>query len=319
MVGAKQSVGAPDAVHGSHALVAPVLPLRRRGERSRRRRRGQQRVPPGLAGGFAAPGRGVHASRSSRAWGRASPSTRRRSPTSIRPTTSSSTTRGSACPGTTLTNWPDENIHSSGDDLWQIDPTQLKRNAFVVAATAWWLASAEADDVPFLASFVAARGAERLGRDLATAQAWIAGRQGHATKTAAARRRTCSTSGARKELAAVDSARHRPRPGADPAAIAEGKAALRAVGSALKARVARPADSAEDPALERLSRRTPRYAVTTLDAWMALEAEGLGQARADARTKRDQKEQDEARARPARSRRRRRRPPTPNEPRRSHR
>src|SRR5512135_1282916 len=76
-------------------------------------------------------------------------------------------------PGTTLTNWPDENIHSSGDDLWQIDATQLKRNAFVVAATAWWLANATEKDVPFLASFVAARGAERLGRGLAVAQNWI--------------------------------------------------------------------------------------------------------------------------------------------------
>ena len=36
----------------------------------------------------------------------------------------------------TLTNWPDEFIHSNYDDLWQMDATQLKRNAFIVAATA---------------------------------------------------------------------------------------------------------------------------------------------------------------------------------------
>ncbi|HEY1434654.1 MAG TPA: M28 family peptidase, partial [Thermoanaerobaculia bacterium] len=81
-------------------------------------------------------------------------------------------------PGTTLTNWPDEYIHSSGDDLWQIDATQLKRNAYVVAATAWWIANATAEDVPFLASFVGARAAERMGRNLATGEAFIAGGPG---------------------------------------------------------------------------------------------------------------------------------------------
>src|SRR5262245_49710276 len=60
-------------------------------------------------------------------------------------------------PGTSLTNWPDEYIHSSSDDLWQVDPTQLKRNAYVVAATAWWIANAESKDVAFLSAFVAAR------------------------------------------------------------------------------------------------------------------------------------------------------------------
>ena len=29
-------------------------------------------------------------------------------------------------PGITLTNWPDDFIHSSDDDLWQMDATQLK-------------------------------------------------------------------------------------------------------------------------------------------------------------------------------------------------
>jgi len=46
-------------------------------------------------------------------------------------------------PAVTLTNWPDEYIHSSADDLWQVDPTQIKRNAFVVAASALYLANAD--------------------------------------------------------------------------------------------------------------------------------------------------------------------------------
>ena len=38
-------------------------------------------------------------------------------------------------PAVTFTNWPDDYIHSTDDDLWQIDPTQLKRNAVAVAAS----------------------------------------------------------------------------------------------------------------------------------------------------------------------------------------
>ena len=43
--------------------------------------------------------------------------------------------------GVSLTNWPDTYIHSTDDDLWQVDATQLKRNAFIVAASAYTLAS----------------------------------------------------------------------------------------------------------------------------------------------------------------------------------
>ena len=43
--------------------------------------------------------------------------------------------------GTTFTNWPDEYIHSSADDLWQMDRTTLKRNALAVTALAWFMAN----------------------------------------------------------------------------------------------------------------------------------------------------------------------------------
>ena len=36
-------------------------------------------------------------------------------------------------PAVTFTNWPDDFIHSTGDDLWQVDATQLERNAVAVA------------------------------------------------------------------------------------------------------------------------------------------------------------------------------------------
>ena len=57
-------------------------------------------------------------------------------------------------PGVTLTNWPDDFIHSSDDDLWQIDATQLQRNAFIVAASAWYLATLGPEQLPVLVSQV---------------------------------------------------------------------------------------------------------------------------------------------------------------------
>ncbi len=200
-------------------------------------------------------------------------------------------------PGTSLTNWPDEYIHSSVDDLWQIDPTQIKRNAFLVAATAWWLANAEAKDVPFLAAFVAARGAERMARDLATAQAWISDGRG----TDEDRRRAAGDLLAvsqRIEEAAVASARAvGPAP---ESSVADAVAAVRTAGTGLAARLStRPA--AEDAALARLAAKTPRFAVDNLDAWMALEERVKEKREADARAAKEKKEKDEAAKRPSKA------------------
>ncbi len=193
-------------------------------------------------------------------------------------------------PGTSLTNWPDEYIHSSVDDLWQIDPTQLKRNAFVVAATAWWLANAEAKDVPFLAAFVAARGAERMARDLATADAWV--REG--TGTEEERRRAAAdllaVSQSVEESAVASARAVGPAP---ETAVADGVAGVRSAGAALAARLS-PRPTGEDPALARLATRTPRFAVDSLDAWMALEARVKDKREADGRAAREKKEKEEA-------------------------
>ena len=56
--------------------------------------------------------------------------------------------------GITLTNYPDDFIHSSDDDLWQMDATQLQRNAFIVAASAWYLATLGPEQLPVLVSQV---------------------------------------------------------------------------------------------------------------------------------------------------------------------
>jgi hypothetical protein len=68
-------------------------------------------------------------------------------------------------PAVTFTNWPDDFIHSTGDDLWQVDPTQLERNAVVIAGTTWFLATAGAAEVPLLATHMYGRALERMSRD----------------------------------------------------------------------------------------------------------------------------------------------------------
>ncbi len=79
-----------------------------------------------------------------------------------------------AVPASALINWPDDWIHSTGDDLENIDATQLERNAVVVAAVSLYFANATEDDAAKLTAYVAARGHVRLGADLATAVATIA-------------------------------------------------------------------------------------------------------------------------------------------------
>ncbi|HEX6737587.1 MAG TPA: M28 family peptidase, partial [Vicinamibacteria bacterium] len=77
-------------------------------------------------------------------------------------------------PATSLTNWPDEFIHSTGDDLEQIDATQLERNAVVVAAVALYFATAGPAEAAVLEHYAAARGRSRIAADVATAVAHVA-------------------------------------------------------------------------------------------------------------------------------------------------
>ena len=77
-------------------------------------------------------------------------------------------------PGTSLTNWPDEYIHSTGDDLENIDATQLERNAIVVAGVALYFADLGEAGTPALAAYAAARGRSRVADDAATALTHLA-------------------------------------------------------------------------------------------------------------------------------------------------
>lgn len=71
--------------------------------------------------------------------------------------------------GITFTNWPDEYIHSSADDMWQMDPTTFKRNAVAVTAIAWFMANAGDTNVRTYLKAVVPRAATRISADLTRA------------------------------------------------------------------------------------------------------------------------------------------------------
>jgi hypothetical protein len=110
-------------------------------------------------------------------------------------------------PGTSLTNWPDEFIHSTGDDLEQLDATQLERNAVVVAGVALYLASLGDESAPALAAYVATRGLARAAADLATAVAHVSEAAPEARPAAFRLARNLVRQTYKKEAAALGSVR----------------------------------------------------------------------------------------------------------------
>jgi hypothetical protein len=65
-----------------------------------------------------------------------------------------------------LNDWPDRYIHTNRDVPGNIDPTKLKRAAFIGAASAWYLANLDAADADGLASLLERRQLERTSRML---------------------------------------------------------------------------------------------------------------------------------------------------------
>jgi hypothetical protein len=110
-------------------------------------------------------------------------------------------------PGTSLTNWPDEYIHSTGDDLENIDATQLERNAVVVAGVALYFAGFSEDQAAPLAAYVAARGRSRAAADVAIAMAHVAQAEPAAREAAYRTVRGLVRSTYRREIAALASIR----------------------------------------------------------------------------------------------------------------
>ena len=203
-------------------------------------------------------------------------------------------------PGTTLTNWPDEYIHSSDDDLWQVDATQIERNAFVVASTALWLANAGAAEALQLASHVAGGAVARLGKDFATGLARIASATPPRDADYRAAANLLAVS-AEKEIAAIDSVRALGP--VDPAALRARVAPLEQAARELQALLlagfrersggTAPGDTAS-PVETRLAKRIPKRAVATLAEWMALQEKVRGTRADEARRQRDEREAAEA-------------------------
>lgn len=72
-------------------------------------------------------------------------------------------------PAVGLINWDDYYIHSSDDDLWQIDATQLQRNAFIITSMAYYLGKSKSEELPLLLTETYAQGTKRLANDLQAA------------------------------------------------------------------------------------------------------------------------------------------------------
>ena len=79
-------------------------------------------------------------------------------------------------PAVTFTNMPDRFIHSSDDDLWNVDRTQLGRNAAAVALIAYTMASSDREMAPILTAETVGRGLERLARNFRLGASWLAAR-----------------------------------------------------------------------------------------------------------------------------------------------
>ena len=66
-------------------------------------------------------------------------------------------------PGLYLHDWPDRYIHTNFDTAAMIDPTKLKRSAFLGAVTAWYLADLGEADLPALLALLERNALERSG------------------------------------------------------------------------------------------------------------------------------------------------------------
>jgi len=141
-------------------------------------------------------------------------------------------------PAVTFTNWPDEFIHSSDDDLWQIDPTEMQRNAFVVAATAVYLASLQPADVPVLAAQAHAGARRTLSGAFARATEMLALAAPAARATAFLDGVNLIDQNARRAAATLDSVRVFEPDGRAAAQLEEWKKSLEAGGVSLRAALA---------------------------------------------------------------------------------
>jgi hypothetical protein len=84
-------------------------------------------------------------------------------------------------PGLYLHEWPDRYIHTNFDTAAMIDPTKLKRAAFIAAVAGWYLADMSEDQVPAMLALLRGNALLRA-RDLMNRQAEMAGPDGVAMR-----------------------------------------------------------------------------------------------------------------------------------------
>ena len=70
-------------------------------------------------------------------------------------------------PGLYLHDWPDRYIHTNFDTVANIDPTKLKRAAFIGAVSGWFLANMSEADVPAVLDMLRRNALQRAGQHLA--------------------------------------------------------------------------------------------------------------------------------------------------------
>lgn len=121
--------------------------------------------------------------------------------------------------GITFTNWPDHHIHSTDDDMWQMDRTTFKRNGVAVAAMAWFMANVGAKDAGKIATVFQPAAISRI--QLAVRAARLAELEGAATRTDVV---SMSHQAYAKEIAAAESIRSI---GTDPTVAAQVEAVVK--------------------------------------------------------------------------------------------
>ncbi|HSB60360.1 MAG TPA: M28 family peptidase, partial [Vicinamibacteria bacterium] len=167
-----------------------------------------------------------------------------------------------AVPATSLTNWPDDTIHSTGDDLEAIDATQLERNAVVAAGVALYFAGLKDDGVPALVAYAAARGRSRVAADAATALAHLAGAVPEGHDGAYGEARNLVRESHHKEMAALGTLRR---------LAARGRAAelVSSATSALEGSMARELDALERSYTAMTGKHPPNLDLTREERAMA--------------------------------------------------
>jgi hypothetical protein len=201
-------------------------------------------------------------------------------------------------PGTTLTNWPDENIHSSGDDLWQIDATQLKRNAFIVAATALWLANAGESQVESVASFVEARSLARIAQDVGTAADWMRRGTGGAEERSRAARSLVDSSTEREAATIASIGALSPFDESVRTRLASRRAEIEKAARMIRDSVTLSSSTVDGSVWNagpseterRLEKRVPKKAAATLADWLALERSVADKRSDEARRRREERD-----------------------------